>query len=145
MRSDASTGICSNNAVLQLSAFHNHFIIVLFLSEGRDIAVGFGTGCGLDGTGIESRCGARYSAPVQTGPGAHPAPYTMSIGSFPEVKRPKRGVDYPPSSAEVKERVGLYPFSPSGPSRPVLGWNLPLPLLTPWSRVPLEKLASLRS
>ena len=32
-----------------------------------------------------------------------------------------------PSSAEVKERVQLYLYS-SGPSWPVLGWTLPLPL-----------------
>jgi len=38
-----------------------------------------------------------------------------------------RSVDHPPlSSAEVKERVELYLFSPSGPSWPVLGWILPL-------------------
>ena len=37
----------------------------------------------LDGLGIESRWGARFSAPVQTGPGAHPAPCTMGTGSFP--------------------------------------------------------------
>ena len=30
--------------------------------------------------------GARYSAPVQTGPGAHPASYTMGTVSFPGVK-----------------------------------------------------------
>jgi hypothetical protein len=43
-------------------------------------------------------------------------------GSFPEVKRPGRGVDHPtPSSAEVKERVELYLCSPSGPSWPVVG------------------------
>jgi hypothetical protein len=34
-----------------------------------------------------------------------------------------------PSSAEVKERVELYIYSPSGPSWPVIGWTLPLPLL----------------
>ena len=36
---------------------------------------------------------------------------------------------WPPtsSSAEVKERVELYLFSPSGLSWPVLGWTLPLP------------------
>jgi len=34
-----------------------------------------------------------------------------------------------PSSAEVKERVQLYLFSPSGPSWPVLGWALPLPCI----------------
>jgi len=45
----------------------------------------------------------RLSAPIQTGPGAHPASYTMGTGSFRGVKRPRRGVAYPPtSSAEVK-------------------------------------------
>jgi len=33
------------------------------------------------------------------------------------------------SSLEVKERVELYLYSPSGPSWLVLGWTLPLPLL----------------
>jgi hypothetical protein len=31
-----------------------------------------------------------------------------------------------PSSAEVKERVELYLYSPCGPSWPILGWPLPL-------------------
>jgi hypothetical protein len=54
----------------------------------------------------------------------------MGTGSFPGVKRPGRGVDHPPpSSAEVKERVELYIYSPSGPSWPVLGRTLRLPLL----------------
>ena len=39
--------------------------------------------------------GARFSAPVQTGPGAHPASYTMGTGSLPGVKRPGRGADHP--------------------------------------------------
>jgi hypothetical protein len=73
--------------------------------------------------------GARFSAPVQTGPGAYPTSCTMGTGSFPGVKRPGRGVDHPPpSSAEVKKRVELYIYSPSGPSWPVLGRALPLPL-----------------
>jgi len=29
---------------------------------------------------------ARFSAPVQTGPGAHPASYTMGTGPFPGSK-----------------------------------------------------------
>jgi hypothetical protein len=64
---------------------------------------------------------AIFSAPVQTGSGAHPASYRMGAGSFPWVKRPGRGVDHPSiSSAEVKGRVELYLYSPSGLSWPVL-------------------------
>jgi len=64
---------------------------------------------------------ARFPAPAQTGPVAHPASYTMSTGSFPGVKWPRRGVDHPfPSSAGVKERVELHLYSPSGPLWPIL-------------------------
>ena len=93
----------------------------VLLSNGRDSSVGYG----LDDPRIESRWGARFSAPVQTGPGAHPASYTMVTGSSPGVKRPGRGVDHPPpSSAEVEGRVQLYLYSLSGPSWPVLGRTL---------------------
>ena len=65
---------------------------------------------------------ARFSAPVQTGIGAHPASYTMGTGSFPRVKLPRRRVDHPPPpTAEFKDRVELCIYSPSGPSWPVLG------------------------
>jgi len=65
---------------------------------------------------------ARFSASVQTGYGAYSASYTMATGSFPGVKRPRRGVDHPPlSSDEVKERVEIYLYSTSGPSWPVIG------------------------
>jgi hypothetical protein len=63
----------------------------------------------------------RFSAPVQDGPGVHAASYTMGAGSFPGIKRPGRGADHPPqSSVEVKQRVKLHVYSPSGNSRPVL-------------------------
>jgi hypothetical protein len=46
------------------------------MTEGRDSSVGLATRFGLEGPGIESRWGgARFSAPVQTGPGAHPFLY----------------------------------------------------------------------
>ena len=83
------------------------------LSGGRDSSVGIATRYGLDGPGIGSRCEARFFAPVQTGPGVHPASCTMGTGSFPGVKRSGRGVDHPPPfSAEVEGRVELYICSP---------------------------------
>jgi hypothetical protein len=84
----------------------------------RDSTVGIATRYRLDGPGIESRW-ARFFAPVQNGPEAHPASYTMGIRSYPGVKRPERGVDHPPpSSAEVEGEVELYDYiySPYGPS-----------------------------
>jgi hypothetical protein len=62
---------------------------------GRDSSVGIETVYELKGLGILSRCGGRFFAHVQTGPEAHPASCTMGTGSFPGVKRPSRGVDYP--------------------------------------------------
>jgi hypothetical protein len=45
----------------------------------------------------------------------------------PAGKRPWRGVDHPPAhSVEVKERIELYLYSTSGPSRPVLAKLFPL-------------------
>ena len=53
----------------------------------RPVSVaGIATAYGLDGPGIESRWGARFSAPVQTGPEAHPASRKMGTGSFPGLK-----------------------------------------------------------
>jgi hypothetical protein len=42
----------------------------------QDGSVGTATSYGLGGPGIEFRWGARFSAPVQTGPGTRPASYT---------------------------------------------------------------------
>jgi hypothetical protein len=79
---------------------------------------------------------ARFSAPVLTGPGAHPASCTMGAGSFPGVKSGRRGDadPSPPSSAVGHERVQLYLYSPYGPyglyraSVPVQGCTLLLHL-----------------
>jgi len=93
-----------------IKLFHDCFVHV-----GRDSSVGIATGYGLDGPGIESRCGARFSAPAQTETGAHPAYCTMGTGSFPGVKRPGRGVDHPPPySADVNllaPKLFFYNFS----------------------------------
>ena len=61
--------------------------------------------------------GRDFFAPIQTGCGAHLPSYAVGAGCFPG-----RGVNHPsPSSAEVKERVELCLYSPSGPSWPALG------------------------
>ena len=72
-----------------LVLFVNGVAVFLFSScspKGSDSSVRIATHYGLDRTGIESRWGASFSAPIQTGPGAHPASYTMGTGSFPWVK-----------------------------------------------------------
>ena len=82
---------------------------------GRDSSVGIATRYGLYGPGIESRCGARFSEPVQTGPGAHPASYRVDTGSFPGVMRPGRGVDHPPHLVpKLRKEYGYTCTSPLG-------------------------------
>ena len=49
---------------------------------GLDSSVGIATRYGLDRPGIESQWGARFSAPVQSGPEDHPATYTMCTVSL---------------------------------------------------------------
>jgi len=86
---------------------------------GPGSVVGIATGYRWDGPGIESRWGARFSAPVQTGPGAHPASCTMGTRSF----------------LGVKSSQGMT--------------LTPHPLLVPWSRrvrdIPLLPLWALQS
>ena len=72
-----------------------HFVGLYFVISGPGSSVGIATAYGLDGPGIESRWVARFSAPVQIGPDAHPASYTMGTGSFSGV-RCGRGVTLTP-------------------------------------------------
>ena len=94
-------------------------IKVYTVMRSRDNVVGIATRYGMDSPVVKSRWGGpRFSAPVQTGSEAHPG----GTGTFLGVKWPGRSVDHPPiSTVEVKERVQLYLYSPSGPSWPVLG------------------------
>jgi len=87
--------------------------------------VGIATCYVLDGLGVESRWVRDFPHPSRPSAGAHPASYTVGKRSFPRVKRPGRGVNHlSPSRPEVKERIELYIYSPSGPSWRVRGWNL---------------------
>jgi hypothetical protein len=64
--------------------------------------------------------GARFSAPVQTRPGAHPAPCTMGTRSFPGVKS-GRGVTLTPHPLLVpwSRKVRAIPLLPLWAVRPV--------------------------
>ena len=56
---------------------------------------------------------ARFSEPVQTGPGAHPASCTMGTGSFPGGKeRPEREAEPSPPSSAVVKKGQSYTFTP---------------------------------
>ena len=83
---------------------------------GRDSSVGIATSYELDGPGIESWWGEIFRTRPDQPWGT---PSLVSNGhrvSFPGIKRPGRGFNHPPpSSAEVKEKVDLYLYSPSGP------------------------------
>jgi len=80
----------------------------------RNGPVSIATRHGLDGPGIKTRWGARFSATSQAGPGAHPISYIMDIGFFLGGKAAggwRR--ELTPSTAEVKERVELSLSVPS--------------------------------
>ena len=69
--------------------------------------------------------GARYSALVQTGPGAHPASCTMGTGSFPGVKN-GQGVTLTP-----------HPLLVSWPRK-----SRAIPLLPLWAVRPVQSLSA---
>jgi hypothetical protein len=75
-----------------------------------DVLAAFPTGWTVRGS---NPGGARFSAPVQTGPGPHILLYN-EYRVFPGGKvRPGREADPSlPSTAEVKNRVELYLYSP---------------------------------
>ena len=94
---------------------------------------------------------ARFSAPVQTGPGAHPASCTMGTGSFPGVKC-GRGVTLTP-------RTFLEPWSRKRRAIPVIPlwavravqslsacrrvqFTFPKPLLPLWAVRPVQNLSA---
>ena len=91
------------NGVWQHSAPHPPMLSITIIY--KNIPTSIETGYGLDGPGSNPSWGARFSAPVQTGPGAHPASCTMGTGPFSGVKN-GRGVTLtpsPPFSAVVKK------------------------------------------
>ena len=56
------------------------------LVQSQDSTVSIVTRYELDGLGIESRWGVKFSAPFQTSPGAHPASCMIGTSLFPRGK-----------------------------------------------------------
>ena len=79
---------------------------------GSDSSVGIATRYVLECPGIESQWEAIFSAPVQTDLGAHPASCTMGTGSFPGVKCPGRGFDFPSHLAPRLKKEYSYTSTP---------------------------------
>jgi hypothetical protein len=86
-------------ATIWMKGNFNKFYTVLYcfncVNVSRDSSVGIATAYGLEGPGIESRWGARFSAPVHTSPEAHPASCKIGTVSFLGV-RCGRGVTLTP-------------------------------------------------
>jgi len=76
------------------------------VASGPGSSVGISTELRAGRSGDRIPVGAKFSAPVQNGPGAHQASCTMSTGSFPGVKSgPGLVADpSPPSSAVVMKQ-----------------------------------------
>jgi len=96
-------------------------MFTLYIVHRLDSEPGSAVGIATELRAVRSRyripVGARFSAPVQTVSGAHPASCTVGTGSFPGGKEwPGRDADSSPlSSAVGHERVKLYLYSPYGP------------------------------
>ena len=77
-------------------------------------SVGIATRYGLEGSGIEFRLGPDFPHPSRPALEPTQTPLKAVPCLFSVVGRPGRGANHPtPSSAEVKERVELYLYSPS--------------------------------
>ena len=92
---------------------------------GPGSSVGIATELRTGRSGDRIPVGTRFSAPVQTGPWAHPASCTMGTGSFPGVKS-GRGVTMTP-------HLLLVPWSWKGRA---------IPLLPLWAVRPVQSLSA---
>jgi hypothetical protein len=121
-----------------------YYIFICKTYVGRDSVVGIATRYGLGGPGIGSRWGEIFHT-CPDRPWGPPSLLYNGYRVFPRGKAAEAWRWPPtPSSAEVKERVELYLYSPSGPSWPyvkpppsvkgchTVEQEVNLPKLSPW-------------
>jgi len=122
---ETSTGISNSTSKSFLVQIDNTVDLIQdhYFVCGPCSSVGIATGYGLDGPGIETRCEARFSAPVRTGPGAHPASCTMGTGTFLGVKS-GRGVTLTSYPLPV-------PWSRKSRAKPLLSLQAVRPVQSP--------------
>ena len=89
---------------------------------GRDSSVGIATRYGLDGPGIESWCGGEIFRTRPDRPCGPPSLLYNGYRVFPGCKAAGASC-WPPTPSKYRghERVGLYLYSPSGPSWSAIG------------------------
>ena len=92
--------ICNYLPSVKCCYFHSDIKGRVLQACGPGSSVGIATELRAGRSGDRIPVGARFSAPVQTGPGAHPASRTMGTGSFPGVKS-GRGVTLTPHTLLV--------------------------------------------
>ena len=118
--------------ILILSPFYARVIQTVSLAQISPSNPLFGVAIryGLEGRGLNLGEGEIFRTRPNQSYGPPSLLYKVYRVSFPGLKWTERGVNHPPlSNAEVKERVKLYFYSPSGPSWLVLGRNLLYPYI----------------
>ena len=70
---DTAPYIPNSDTTILYTCFSDQYYNRIIPLVRRDSSVGIATRYGLDDPGIESRCGSRFSAPVQTGPWGPPS------------------------------------------------------------------------
>ena len=106
-------------------SLQHYYIYSTIAHSGPGSSVGIATELRAGRSGDRIPMGARFSAPVQAGPGAHPASCTIVTGSFPGVKS-GRGV-----------LLTTYPL--------LVPWSRKsrtIPLLPPWAVRPVQGLSA---
>ena len=107
------------------TVFSHNLMILCFIYVGRIAQSGSRLATGWTVQQSNSGGGARFSAPVQTEPGAHPASCAMGTGSLPGVKS-GRGVTLTPHRL-------LVPWSRKGRA---------ISLLSLWAVRPVQSLSA---